>query len=123
MRKELEAFGLSSNQGNINNSSTQSSSSSSVSSEERKKSKSKDKKKKKHKLKSGITAKASDRVKHPQKWTQAHLQYEHISKQIQFKDLDFKLFIAGELEIISEDGLPESERIGRTKLLKKDNLL
>ena len=119
VRKELEAFGLSSNQGSINTSSTQSSSSSSSSSEERKKSKSRDKKKKKHKLKSGITAKASDRVKHPQKWPQAHLQYEHVSKQIQFKDLDFKLFIAGELEIISEDGLPESERIGRTKLLKK----
>lgn len=46
-------------------------------------------------------------------------QYEHVSKQVQFKDLDFKLFIAGELEIISEDGLPESERIGRMKLLKK----
>lgn len=118
VRKELEPFGLSSNQGSINSSSTQSSSSSS-SSEDRKKSKSKDKRKKKHKLKSGITAKASDRVRHPQKWPQAHLQYEHVSKQVQFKDLDFKLFIAGELEIISEDGLPESERIGRTKLLKK----
>ena len=120
VRKELETFGLGSNQGSILSSSSLSSNSSSTSlSEERKTAKNKDKKKKKHKLKSGITAKASDRVKHPQKWPQAHLQYEHVSKQVQFKDLDFKLFIAGELEIISEDGLPESERIGRMKLLKK----
>lgn len=119
VRRELESFGLSSNHDSINNSSSQSSTSSSSASEDRISTKNKDRKKKKYTLKSGITAKASDRVRHPQKWPQAHLQYEHVSKHVQFKDLDFKLFIAGELEIISEDGLPDSERIGRTKLLKK----
>ena len=33
------------------------------------------KKKKKNKFKSRINAKAADRVKHPQRWPQAYLQY------------------------------------------------
>lgn len=78
------------------------------------------KKHRKHKSKrSGIKAKASDRVKHPQKWPQSHLQFEYVNKHVKFEDLDFKLFIAGELEIISDERLTATERSGRLALLKK----
>ena len=79
----------------------------------------KKKKKHKHKKKSGINAKASDKVRYPQKWPHAHLQYEHVNKQVKYDELDFKLFVAGELEIISEDSISSTERQGRLKLLKK----
>ena len=42
-----------------------------------------------------------------------------MSKQVKFEQLDFKLFIAGELEIISEEDLTKSELEGRLSLLKK----
>ena len=79
------------------------------------------KKKKKHKKrkKSGINAKASDKVKDPQRWSQAHLQYEFVNKQVKFDQLDFKLFLAGEISIIAADDLSESEKKGRLNLLKK----
>ena len=80
------------------------------------------KKKKKHrkhkKKKSGINAKALDRVKYPQKWSHSHLQFEHVNKRVKFDELDFKLFIAGELEILSDDDLTPTERSGRLSLLK-----
>ena len=57
------------------------------------------KKKKKHKSKkhkkSGINAKSSDKVKDPQRWPHAYLQYEFVNKQVKFDELDFKLFLAG----------------------------
>ena len=77
------------------------------------------KKKKKKKVKSGINAKAADRVKHPQRWPQAYLQFEFVSKQLKYDDLDFKQFIAGELGIISEDDISEVEKQGRIDFLKK----
>ena len=49
----------------------------------------------------------------PQKWPHAHLQYEHANKQVKSDELDFKLFIAGELEIILEDGITTIEKQGR----------
>ena len=77
-------------------------------------------KRKKHRTKkSGINAKASDRVKHPQKWPHSHLQFEFVNKQVKYDELDFKLFVAGELEIISDPELSSSERLGRLTLLKK----
>ena len=42
----------------------------------------KKKKKKKKKDKSGINAKAADRVKRPQRWPHAYLQYEFVSKHL-----------------------------------------
>lgn len=54
----------------------------------------KKKKNKSKKKKSGINAKTSDRVKHPKKWPQSHLQFEYVNKQVKFDDLDFKLFVA-----------------------------
>ena len=77
------------------------------------------KKKKKKKVKSGINAKAADRVKHPQRWPQAYLQFEFVSKQLKYDDLDMKQFIAGELGIISEDDISQVEKQGRIDFLKK----
>ena len=57
--------------------------------------------KSKPKVKSVMVAKASDDVQNPQTWPQTALQYEYINKSVAFQDLDFKLFVAGELEIIS----------------------
>ena len=81
------------------------------------------KKKKKHKSmkhkKSGINAKSSDKVKDPQRWPHAYLQYEFVNKQVKFDEPDFKLFLAGEISIIAADDLSESERKGHVDLLKK----
>jgi hypothetical protein len=49
-------------------------------------------------LKSFLTC--FDKV-NPQIWPQTNLQYEYVSKGVTFQQLDFKLFVAGELEIIS----------------------
>ena len=77
------------------------------------------KKKQKHKKKKkpGINAKASDRVRNPQKWPHSHLQFEYVNKQVKYDELDFKLFVAGELEIISDPELSSAERSGRLTLL------
>ena len=80
---------------------------------------SKSKKKEKKKKKSGINAKSSDKVKFPQEWPHAHLQYEHVNKQIKFQELSFRLLIAGELEILPAEDLSTEERQCRLKLLKK----
>ena len=114
VQKELKKHGLLSDMSSSSSDSSSSDDSSTSSDSEKKK-----KKKHKHKKKSGINAKASDKVRYPQKWPHAHLQYEHVNKQVKYDELDFKLFIAGELEIISEDGISSVERQGRLKLLKK----
>ena len=77
------------------------------------------KKKKNKKKKSGIKTKASDTVHFTQKYPQAYLRYEFTSSNISFDKLDFNLFIAGELEIISSKKIKEVERSGRLNLLKK----
>ena len=74
---------------------------------------SKEKKKHKKRKKSRSNAKVSDKVKDPQRWRQAHLQYEFVNKQVKFDHLDFKLFLAGEISIIAADDLSESEKKGR----------
>ena len=99
MQKELAKLGLGS-VGSVDSDSsgsasgTQDSSDSDVSSAKKHKKKSRSKK-------SGINAKASDRVNFPQSWPHAHLQYEYVNKQMTYDELDFKMFIAGELEINS----------------------
>ena len=42
---------------------------------------------------SGINAKASDKVRYPQRWPHAHLQFEYLNKQMKFEELDFKLLL------------------------------
>ena len=118
VKKELKKIGLSCNNLDSSSSSVSSSSSSESSSSSDSESIKKKKKHRKHK-KSGINAKASDRVKNPQKWPHAHLQYEFVNKQMKFDELDMKMFIAGEMEIISAEDLSDSERKGRLNLLKK----
>lgn len=124
VRKELSKLGLKSEDSSEDSSSSSSSSSDSseediYTSECSLRQQKKKKKKKHHKKKSGINAKSSDKVKFPQKWPHAHLQFEFVNKQVKFDELDFKLFIAGELEIISGERLPNAEKSGRINLLKK----
>ena len=60
-----------------------------------------------------------DKVKSPQKWPHAYLQFEYVNKQVKFDELDYRMFIAGELEVISEADLSRTERNGKISLLKK----
>jgi hypothetical protein len=54
-----------------------------------------------------------------QLWPQSKLQFEYAGFEINFDDLEFNLFVAGELEMLSSSKISEVERIGRTKLLKR----
>ncbi|CAC5400129.1 unnamed protein product [Mytilus coruscus] len=74
---------------------------------------------KKRKVKSGMVAQASDDVQNPQTWPHTTLQYEYINKSVSFQDLDLKLFVAGELEIIGSSKIKTDERNTRLSLLKK----
>jgi hypothetical protein len=75
--------------------------------------------KKQRSLKSGIEAKASDRVKFAQRYPHSQLRYEYVDQNVSFNDLSFNLFIAGELEIISDSETKSKERKGRMELLKR----
>jgi hypothetical protein len=81
------------------------------------------KKSKKHKSKnqkkSGIFDHPSDKVIKKQMWPQSKLQFEYAGSKINVDELEFNVFVAGELEILSSAKLCEVERVGRTKLLKK----
>ena len=77
------------------------------------------KKKHKKKRKSGMVKKSSDHVKSPQTWPHSALQYEYVSKSVKYEDLDFRLFVAGELEIISSDKIKPTEKDSRIAFLKK----
>ena len=61
---------------------------------------------------------ASDKVKNPQIWPHSKLQYEFVSENIPFKKLDFNMFVAGELEILTSK-IFKTEYKGRIHLLKK----
>lgn len=120
VKKELKKCGIVSESSSDSESSAESYFDSSESDTKSDQSNKKKKKQKKHKKKkSGINAKASDRVKNPQKWPHSHLQFEHVNKQVKFDELNFQLFVAGELEIISEKDLSSTEKSGRIALLKK----
>lgn len=66
-----------------------------------------------------MTKKASDKVLYPQVWPQSFLQYEFVSEKTKFENLDMKMFVAGELEIILSRTVTSCECKGRLKLLKK----
>ena len=126
MQKELRSLGLKivdlnsdTSSSSVDSSSTCDSDSDTSDTMYTSKSSKKHKNKRHSKKKSGIKAKASDKVKSPQKWPHAHLQYELVNKEMKFDDLDYRLFIAGELEIISESCLSSVEKQGRINLLKK----
>ena len=75
--------------------------------------------KKSNNKKSGMVAMATDHVVNPQIWPQTNLQYEYVSKGVTFQQLDFKLFVARELEIISSKNIGDKEKKARVALLKK----
>ena len=56
--------------------------------------------------------------RYPQKWPQSLLQFEYVNTHVKFDEIDFKLFVAGELESISDPELATTER-SRLTLLKK----
>ena len=112
----LESSDTDSTCSSSNSSSSDSSSSSSTSDSSVKKIK---KYKSKSKRKSGIYDKPSDKVVKKQLWPQSKLQYEYAGSKISFEDLEFNLFVAGELEIISGNKISDKEKKGRIKLLKK----
>ena len=78
----------------------------------------KEKSDKGRKLRSGMEAKASDIVINPQIWPHVALQIEHVGRNYAFHELDLRLLVAGELEIIMGDNVSEVERMGRLSLLQ-----
>lgn len=67
--------------------------------------------------KSGITAKATDLVISPAKWPHTELLFEYLGGAVEFKDLNFAQFVAGEVEII-QNCTHADEIQGRLKLLQ-----
>ena len=67
---------------------------------------------------SSLMAKASDLVA-PQLWPHVTLQDEHATANLALKDIDFWLYVAGELEIVTASGTPSQEKQGRLQLLKQ----
>ncbi len=80
----------------------------------------KSKGKKSKKNKSGMYAKATDHVARRQIWPHLALGDEYPGKRLTFKSLDFPLYVAGELEIITctSQKISDTERRGRLHLLK-----
>lgn len=68
---------------------------------------------------SGLSKRSTDIVKSPQIWPHIMLKYEYCGKEISFGDLDFRLFIAGELEILAISSLKQEERSARLRLLQE----
>lgn len=68
---------------------------------------------------SGLVAKATDVVRFPQTWPHVALQDDFSNQSLEFNDLDFRLFVAGELEIATSSDIQECERAGRLRLLKQ----
>jgi hypothetical protein len=69
-------------------------------------------------VKSGIRAKASDKVRKQALYPHAALQFEYVSENVEFKHLSFSQFVAGELEIITGGDISELEMEARLALLK-----
>ena len=61
-------------------------------------------------------------VKYPQTWSHSVLQFEFVSQNVQFKDLTFNIFVAGECEILTSKHISKKEFKGRLKLSKKNSL-
>ena len=71
------------------------------------------------KEKSGLRQVMSEsRIVNPQLCPQERLRLEHIRDPIKFDDLDLRLFVSGELNIIERDDISRVEKEGRMRLLK-----
>ena len=64
-------------------------------------------------MKSGLEAKSVDLVLFPRVWPHSVLQYAFVSKDLKLFSLNFKQFVAHELEMISNTNTPMQERQGR----------
>jgi len=70
-------------------------------------------------VKSGLHARHSDKVKTVQEWAHAALPEDYTSGVgMSFGQLDFRLLVAGEVEIILESNIDETEKEGRLCLLR-----
>ena len=72
-----------------------------------------------HSMRSGLVRRAPDRVLDPQLWPHTALQGEFYGQNIAFGDLNFRLLVAGELEIVTNTRIDEVERDGRLQFLKQ----
>ena len=69
-------------------------------------------------LRSGMEARATDVVVNPQFWPHVALPLEQVGKSFAFAELDLRLLVAGELEIVTADSVSRCEKEGRLGLLK-----
>ena len=69
-------------------------------------------------LRSGMEARVTDVVINPQFWPHVALPLEQVGKSFAFAELDLRLLVAGELEIIPADSVSRCEKEGRLGLLK-----
>lgn len=72
----------------------------------------------KRESKSGMIARQTDRVQRPQLWAHAEIMEELGGRQLTFQDLNFRQFVAGELEIIMEGNIDRVEKRSRCELLR-----
>ena len=69
--------------------------------------------------KSGLRQVISDsKIVNPQLCPQECLRLEHVKEPLGYDDLDLRLFVAGEINIIDRDDIGQAERKGRLSLLK-----
>jgi len=70
-------------------------------------------------LESGVCAKYTDIVKFPQDWPHIAIQGDKAGGSYTFHELDFKLFLTGEVELISRLNIGDAEHDGRLSLMKQ----
>ncbi|RLF65965.1 MAG: hypothetical protein DRN30_03005, partial [Thermoplasmata archaeon] len=68
---------------------------------------------------SGLYTRASETVKNTQRWAHSAIEWDLTSEAgLRFVDLDFKLLMTGEMEIITDINTSAMERAGRLRLMK-----
>jgi len=66
-----------------------------------------------------MVAKPTDIVKFPQDWPHIALQCDKVGGAYTFQELDVRLFVTGELELLSSHSISPEEHEGRIRLLKQ----
>ena len=74
---------------------------------------------KKGKVQSGIIAKPTDTVMFPQNWPHIALTSDKVGGAYTFQDLDIRLFVTGELTLLSSHRISPDEHEGRIRLLRQ----
>ena len=70
------------------------------------------------KIRSGMAAKQVDAVRYPQLWAHAEVMEELGGKELTFQEINFRQLVTGELEIIIEGNISDTERESRQELLR-----